>query len=173
MKKIYLVTDQVGGWANRVMSKLNNQILGQDIHPSVKKQPLLSLFAQISDITCSQLEEIVQKNLSEQDGDTGFITSKDFMNDFATEEFITKNIRVRPPSGFTTKDFEDRQSEHISKNNMILGGENDNDEEKFNKMVNLDMEDQRKKIKVQKDEFERRKIIDLERKERAASKKNK
>jgi hypothetical protein len=57
---------------------------------------------------------------------------------------------------------------------MILGGgENDNDEEKFNKMVNLDMEDQRKKIKVQKDEFERRKIIDLERKERAASKKNK
>jgi len=56
---------------------------------------------------------------------------------------------------------------------MILGGENDNDEEKFNKMVNLDMEDQRKKIKVQKDEFERRKIIDQERKERAASKKNK
>lgn len=68
------------------------------------------------------------------------MTSKDFMNDFATEEFITKNIRVRPPSGFTTKDGDDKQSEHVSRNNMILG-ENDNDEEKFNKMVNLDMED--------------------------------
>ena len=31
MKKIYLVSDQVGGWANRVMSKLNSQVLGQDI----------------------------------------------------------------------------------------------------------------------------------------------
>jgi hypothetical protein len=63
------------------------------------------------------------------------------MNDFATEEFITKNIRVRPPSGFTTRDGgDDKQSEHISKNNQLMG-ENDNDEEKFNKMVNLEMED--------------------------------
>lgn len=27
-KKIHLVSDQVGGWANRVVSKLNNQLLG-------------------------------------------------------------------------------------------------------------------------------------------------
>jgi hypothetical protein len=60
-------------------------------------------------------------------------------------------------------------------NNAVLIGasENDNDEEKFNKMVNLDMEDQRKKIKVQRDEFERRKLIEQERKERAAQKKSK
>jgi hypothetical protein len=33
--------------------------------------------------------------------DRGFITAKDFMNDFATEDFISKNIRVRPTSGVT------------------------------------------------------------------------
>jgi len=31
------------------------------------------------------------------------------------------------------------------------------DEEKFNKMINLDMEEQRRNIKVKKDEFNRRK----------------
>ena len=30
-KKIHLVSDQVGGWANRVVSKLNSQMLGGDI----------------------------------------------------------------------------------------------------------------------------------------------
>jgi hypothetical protein len=48
----------------------------------------------------------MSKNQSE--ADTGYITAKDFMNDFATEEFLTKNIRVRPVSGITTKDPDDR-----------------------------------------------------------------
>ena len=50
-------------------------------------------------------------------------------------------------------------------------GEPTDDEEKFNKIVNLDMEDQRKKIKIQKDEFDRKKIHDIEKKEKAAKKK--
>jgi len=44
------------------------------------------------------------------------------MNDFATEEFLTKNIRVRPISGVTGKENEEKQSEHVSRNN--LGGTN-------------------------------------------------
>ena len=77
----------------------------------------------------------------------GYITAKDFMNDFATEEFLTKNIRVRPISGVTGKEGGDeRQSEHVSRNNLIGGlGEPTDDEDKFNKMINLEMEEQRKK----------------------------
>jgi hypothetical protein len=30
------------------------------------------------------------------------------MNDFATEEFLTKNIRVRPTSGVTGKEVDDK-----------------------------------------------------------------
>ena len=65
------------------------------------------------------------------------------MNDFATEEFLTKNIRVRPVSGITGKDFDDRQSERVSRSNLIGGANSElvDDEEKFNKMVNLEMED--------------------------------
>lgn len=37
--------------------------------------------------------------MEEDEEERGFITAKDFMNDFATEEFLNKNIRVRPASG--------------------------------------------------------------------------
>jgi hypothetical protein len=39
--------------------------------------------------------------VEEEEEDRGYITAKDFMNDFATEEFLNKNIRVRPVSGVT------------------------------------------------------------------------
>lgn len=50
-KKIHLVSDQVGGWSNRVVSKLNSQLLGTD-NPVSKKQTLISLFGNITDIVC-------------------------------------------------------------------------------------------------------------------------
>ena len=94
------------------------------------------------------------------------------MNDFATEEFLTKNIRVRPVSGMTHKDGDDRQSERVSRNNLLGGiGDQTDDEEKFNKMINLEMEDQRKKIKVQRDEIERKKQIEAEKLAKAQAKK--
>ena len=47
-KKIHLVSDQVGGWSNRVVSKLNSQLLGNDgpaPHKVVgSKHSLTSLF---------------------------------------------------------------------------------------------------------------------------------
>lgn len=36
-KKINLVSDQVGGWANRVVSKLNSQLLGTEAPQMAKK----------------------------------------------------------------------------------------------------------------------------------------
>ena len=45
---------------------------------------------------CRQLDQVL---LEEDEEERGFVTSKDFMNDFATEEFLNKNIRVRPTSG--------------------------------------------------------------------------
>lgn len=71
------------------------------------------------------------------------------MNDFATEEFLTKNIRVRPVSGVTRGGDEETKTEvqHFNAKSMLMA-ETGDDEEKFNKMINLDMEEQRKNIKV-------------------------
>lgn len=58
-KKINLVSDQVGGWANKVVSKLNNQLLGQAALKSGQRHSLTSLFDQITDIVSDSLEDII------------------------------------------------------------------------------------------------------------------
>jgi len=75
---------------------------------------------------------------------------KDFLNDFATEEFITKNIRVRPVSGATQNAEKEEQKSDIFGNRTLLGGETGNqmdEETKFNHLVDLEMEIQRKNVK--------------------------
>ena len=64
------------------------------------------------------------------------------MNDFASDDFLTKNIRVRPVSG---KTVDDTTKTDILNRNMITDG--DQDDDNFNKMINLEMEDQRRIIK--------------------------
>jgi hypothetical protein len=90
--------------------------------------------------------------IEEDEEDRGYITAKDFMNDFATEEFLTKNIRVRPISGITKGDMEETKTNadyiHYPVKSMLMGGDQEENEEKFNKMINLDMEEQRKNIKT-------------------------
>ncbi len=45
---------------------------------------------------------------------------------------------------------------------MMGGVDPTDDEEKFNKMINLDMEEQRKNIKLKREEFIRKKQIEEE-----------
>lgn len=92
------------------------------------------------------------------------MTAKDFMNDFATEDFITKNIRVRPISG---KDIEEKSE----KGGFASLGDLGDEDEKFNKMQDLEMDDQRKKIKVIKEEIERKKQAEVEKEMRRTKRK--
>lgn len=72
--------------------------------------------------------------------------AKDFLKDLENEEFFAKNFRVRPISGVPGAD--DRQSEYHSRNNLASGEPaTENDEDKANKMMYMEMEEQRKKIK--------------------------
>ena len=71
---------------------------------------LSEVFKSISTVVCPQLNEIVQISQKRQkeaiggasrdeDPITTFMggdNAAEYMNDFATEEFINKNIRVRP-----------------------------------------------------------------------------
>ena len=58
-------------------------------------------FEKVMQAVCRQLDAV---SMEEDDDERGFVTSKDFMNDFATEEFLNKNIRVRPASGLKDAD---------------------------------------------------------------------
>jgi hypothetical protein len=94
-----------------------------------------------------------------------------FLNDFGNQDFMDRNIRVRPVSGMTRAGAGELDETKTNldgkeggKSLMIGGGEGNDDEEKFNKMINLDMEEQRKNIKIKRDEYIRRKQIEEEKK---------
>ena len=79
--------------------------------------------------------------------------AKDFLKDLENEEFFSKNFRVRPVSGATGLNDE-RQSEHISRNNLASGSvvEPTEEEDKVHKMMYLEMEEQRRKIKMMRED---------------------
>ena len=91
----------------------------------------------------------------EGDEDRAIVTAKDFMNDFATEEFMGKNIRVRPISSHSRKE-EDQPGK-----SDIYGGPGD-EEEKFNQMKIIEMMEERTEIKKKKEELERKKKLEEE-----------
>lgn len=81
------------------------------------------------------------------------------MNDFATQEFLDKNIRVRPMSAGAGKDDEGKTNDPYAKSMNEMG---DDDIEKFEQMRVLDMEEQRAANKAKRDEFLRLKALEEE-----------
>ena len=69
-------------------------------------------FQQITDVVCSKLQQMITKNemrkaqdmaagIKRVDGETECEELEHQFMDFTTDEFINKNIRVRPQSGIT------------------------------------------------------------------------
>ena len=90
------------------------------------------------------------------------------MQDFATEDFITKNIRVRPQSGATAGGQGDESKSLVG---AEKSGDGLNDEEKFNRDVIYEMEQQRKHVKLEKETYEKRKQYELDQQEKMRKKK--
>ena len=74
------------------------------------------------------------------------------MNDFGSDDFMNKNVRVRPVSGRTNMDESGKIQDNypVPSRNMMMLTENTEDEEQKDKMAILEMEDQRKTIKKEK-----------------------
>lgn len=137
------------------------------------------VFAHITEAVCDKLGDIIDENDRRRAHDirAGIIKedaesenyAEDFDHqfmDFATEEFITKNIRVRPASGATTGgEREDQKSDIFNRPNYLGTGIDGNpmdEDEKANQMANLEMDNQRKLIKAERERFERQQQQQLE-----------
>lgn len=105
------------------------------------------------------MEQIIAE---EDDEDRGYITAKDFMNDFATEEFLNKNIRVRPQSGVSKGGADDGKTEGMQRSLQDPFGNQGDEDEKFNAMKIIEMQDERQEIKRNKEEYEKRKKAEEE-----------
>ena len=105
-----------------------------------------------------QLEKII---MEEDDEDRGFITAKDFMNDFGTDEFNAKNVRVRPQSGITHGDQDETKTQGGEGLSRIGEGGQD-EEDKFNMQTQIELEEFRRNAKERMQEFMRRRALEEE-----------
>ena len=88
------------------------------------------------------------------------------MNDFATEEFLNKNIRVRPTSGMKDQDGGDtnKDGQNLASRHDVFGAQQD-DEETFNNNEKMELDIQREAKKKTFEEYAQKKR-ELEERER-------
>ena len=138
-KKINIVNDQVSGWAKRVYGKF----AALNDNPALQKTPddMVAIFKAMEQISVTELKALRdQRQDNRVEPDDAFIDL-----DFATEDFINKNIRVRPISGVTHgDDTKDGRASNISKGGQGDDGENT---EQNNKLFLYEIENQRKLVK--------------------------
>jgi hypothetical protein len=73
-------------------------------------------------VVIEELKKLSDKNQQQEDEDKG-VEYGDVFTDFATEDFISKNIRVRPISGVTHHDeTKDGRQSSVSKGQIATEG---------------------------------------------------
>ena len=106
-------------------TKLSEQLSDTGIPIKTDNRAFVEVYKQISDMVVDQLEVIRHDQLAQAriqddaESEKESINGKEYMNDFATEELVTKNIRVMPMTGTS---IHDRESEHASRV-MMAGGD--------------------------------------------------
>lgn len=91
------MNDQISTWAKRCYQKFG--LLTDDPIFQTDPEDLVKVFAAMENVCTKELEDI-SKRREEGEEEEG-IEYGEVFNDFATEDFINKNIRVRPISGVT------------------------------------------------------------------------
>lgn len=131
-KKINIVNDQVQNWSRRCYQKFGT--LTED--PLFQNEPedLVAMFDCMNTVVSRELDALKQR---EEDADDG-VDYGEVFTDFATPEFLDKNVRVRPISGVTHgDDTRDGRQSTISRG-MDAG--NDDHDLLFNQGAQADIE---------------------------------
>ena len=145
-KKINIVNDQVSNWAKRCYQKFGT--LTED--PLFQQEPidLVSIFESMNTVVTRELDGLNQRE-AEGNADDG-IDYGEVFTDFATPEFVDKNVRVRPISGITHgDDTRDGRQSNISKGMGIEASMDDGDVA-FNQGAASDLQVHRDQIKARK-----------------------
>lgn len=104
--------------------------------------------------------------LEDADEERGYVTAKDFMNDFATEEFLNKNIRVESTAGHNRAGDDDAKTQDGQPGGTVsrhdaFGLNMDEDE-----IHKVDIRQDREKIKKRFEDWTLQKKLEEEREKR-------
>lgn len=137
-KGINIVNDQICNWAKRIHKKFST--LTNDDTFQKSPNDLVAVFSAMNEVVEKELTTIAE-NYNEDDGG---IEYDQVFKDIANEDFVNKNIRVRPVSGMVDETRDGRQS-NVSRG---LDGEKEDGEERFNQDAMLEIDNDRKNIKA-------------------------
>ena len=107
---------------------------------------MVKVFNAMEQISVTELQQLKLNRDDRAEPDDAFIDL-----DFATEDFINKNIRVRPISGISKADeTKDGRASNISK-----GDHNDTEEaqDNYQKLAIYEIENQRKNVKKKASDY--------------------
>ena len=117
-------------------------------------------FEKVMQAVLKRLDQIAMEDADEE---RGFVTSKDFMNDFATDDFLRKNIRVEP-SGGQNKGDDDAKTQDgqpgVSKNDAF--GNNAEEEDNMHQLP-YELRNERDLIKQRFENYTLQKKLEEER----------
>ena len=131
---VEIVQDLIDNWARKIIIKIDEDVSDE----KAQEMDIVEIFSRLSGIVVGNLEDYE----NEDEEDMG--PSSNMMNDFLTDEFIQRNIRVRPASGKTEVDVE--KSKIGSKTGHHTDNPDDNAEKQYNDDL-IELDAQRKQIK--------------------------
>ena len=91
---------------------MHDQLGGMTVQTEDRR--MVHVFREIADLARSQLAPIREereRRAGDNNPEEDDVGAKEYMNDFVSEEYVTKNIRVMPMAGHSI----DNTSEHTSK----------------------------------------------------------
>ena len=152
----------VRDWLNRVIRKVDQQF-GENIGAYDEQEKTMHFrFEKVMQAVIKRLDQIL---LEDADEERGFVTSKDFMNDFATDEFLKKNIRVEPTQGHHKGDDDAKTQDGqpgaaVSKNDAF--GTTHDEEDNVHQLP-FELRNERENIKKRFEDYTLQKRLEEER----------
>ena len=144
-KKVELTNTNVRDWLNRVIKKIDQQF-NENIGVYNEEEKTMSFrFEKVMQAVIKRLDQILVEDADEE---RVCVNNKEFMNDFATEEFLRKNIRVEPTQGLNR--LEDETKTQDGQPGGPSRGENfaANDEEDNMHQLPFELRNERELIKT-------------------------
>eukprot|EP00344_Euplotes_crassus_P004342 CAMPEP_0197000856 /NCGR_PEP_ID=MMETSP1380-20130617/5697_1 /TAXON_ID=5936 /ORGANISM="Euplotes crassus, Strain CT5" /LENGTH=532 /DNA_ID=CAMNT_0042418309 /DNA_START=9 /DNA_END=1607 /DNA_ORIENTATION=- len=147
---VEIVQDLIDNWARKIIGKVDDEAT----EDRVNNMDLVEIFQKLSGIVVQNLEDY------ENDDEDEMIPASNMMNDHLTQDFMERNIRIRPSSGKTEADIE--KSKYGSKNGPQTDNLDDNAEKQYNDDL-IELDNQRKNIKdkilrIQEENARKRKL---------------
>lgn len=149
---VEIIMDIITQWAQRVATKVDESISPE----RAKDTDIVNLFNNISDRVCELLTQLQDEP----------VQKANMMNDFLTDDFVNKNIRVRPNSGKTFDEDREMKS-HNSKAHL----KRDQDEINEEMLLNTEFQDTREDVKRRQQVRIEEEVARLKKLEKEAQKK--